>query len=181
MTPVGPTCGLIPHLNPLQATKALPVRTDAPILKEAGERIVNFIVPGLGSSIFGSHAKVQPFQVDGKWVYVLAIRNEDGSRCILNFDAKWKGGKQFRPYFLGVPAELRATMQAQRKGDKKWGSDSNRGNQFKHGDTVVLDGSKNYLAEHGFDAGAVLAKNPHACVVFLEDGLSFEWFLESLK
>jgi hypothetical protein len=167
------------------AATALPCAT-APAqtedaLKQGGERIVNFAVPGLGSSIFGSHAKVQPYQIDGKWVYALAIRNESGSRCTLNFDAKWNGERRFRVYFLGVPSELRATMQAQRKGDKKWGPDSNRGPQFKHRDLVVIDGGRNYLAERGFDAGQVLSHYQNACVVFLEEGLEFDRFLESLK
>lgn len=161
---------------------ALPARAQAEeALQKAGEKIVNFVVPGAGTSIFTSHPKVQPYKVHGKFVYALAIRNEKGSRCTLNFDAKWKGSRRFRAYFLGVPAIQRATMQVQRKGDKKWGSDSNRGKQFKHRDLVVLDGGRNYLAERGFDAGAVLRSNKYACVVFLEEGLSFEQFLKSLE
>lgn len=150
-------------------------------LKQAAEKITNYVVPGLGSSLFTSHAKVAPYQIDGKWVYALAIRDEGGSRCTLNFDAKWKDQRRFKAYILGVTPEVRATMQFQRKGDKKMGSDSNRGPTFKHGDTVVLDGGRNYLAQRGFEAGPLLANHPNVCVVFIEEGLSFERFLEAMR
>lgn len=161
-------------------TPALARQPEA-VLKDAGEKIVNFAVPGLGSSIFGSHSKVQPYQVDGKWVYALALRDEKGSRCTLNFDAKWKGEKKFKAYVLGVGPEVRATMQFQRKGDKKWGEDSNRGPAFKHGDVVVIDGGKNYLAQRGFETADILKSSKHVAIVFLEDGLSFEKFMDAMR
>lgn len=150
-------------------------------LKKAGEEIVNFAVPGLGSSIFGSHSKIPPYQINGKWVYALPLVDEDGSRCTLNFDAKWKEPTKFTVYILGVTPEVRATMQFQRKGDKKWSSDSDRGPVFKHGDVVVLDGGKNYLAQRGFGAGDVLRDFNHVAVVFLQEGLSFDEFIKQME
>lgn len=150
-------------------------------LKGIGERIGNAVVPGIGSKIIGDHGKVTPFQIDGKWVYALKLRDEDGSRCTLNFDAKWNGPKTFNAYLVAVPAESRLSIMFQRKGDKKWNSDSNRGSVFKHGDTVQLDGSKNYLAERNRSVGEILKDNPNAVVLLVEDGLSLSRVLESIK
>jgi len=149
-------------------------------LRDAGEKIVDFVAPGVGSKLFGDHPNIHPYQVDGKWVYAIPIRDEDGSRCTHNFDAKWEGARNFQVFVLGVAPERRAAMQFQRKGDKSWSSDSNRGAQFRHGESVVIDGGKNYLAERDFAAGDVLRDQPHACVLFLEDGLSFDSFRKTL-
>lgn len=150
-------------------------------LEKVGEKIVNFAVPGLGTSMFTRHAKVPPWKVEGKWVYALALRDEGGSRCTHDFDAKWKGKKRFRAYVLVADPNVRATIAWQRKGNKKWGPDSNRGPIQRHRDWVELDGGRNYLADRGFGAGDVLRTYPHACVVFLEEGLSFERFQKSLN
>lgn len=131
-----------------------------------------------GGSIFGWHQKVEVIKIGDKHAYILDLRNEKGSRSTLDFSAPWGGeDRYFTAYILGVDPHVRATMSFQRKGNKKPGSDSNRGSQFRHGDRVVINGSRNYLAQRNFDWSDELDRTfPAASVLFLEDGLTIEQF-----
>lgn len=179
MLPSLAAAGLILSISVASIASAAPRTPDvarASVLKRSVDDVLK-----IGKSILGSHGKVTPFQIDKQWVYPLALRNEKGSRSTLNFDAKWKGEREFVVYIMNVDPGVRTGMAFQRKGDKKWSSDSNRGKQFRHRDTIVIDGSKNYLAERNFDAGDVLKEHPNAIVLLVEKGLSLEKVQEKFK
>jgi len=140
---------------------------------------VDEVVPFDFGSPFGDHPDVDGFKIKGKWVYVLDLKNEDGSRATNNFDQHWDGGtRKFKVYVAGVDNRaLRARMAFQRKGDKDVWGDSDRGGQFRHNSTTHIDGGDNYLAQRNFDwTDELEAQYPYAMVIFLEDGLSYDEF-----
>jgi len=124
-------------------------------------------------SPFGRHPNIAPIKIGDKDVYVLELFGDDG-RASNNFSVD--GQKNFKLYVMNVSPADRLRMKFQRKGDKQWNEDSNRGPQLYHSKTVdwTMEGGNNYLAARGFSANQVLAKNPDAVVLLVQDGLSID-------
>lgn len=141
-----------------------------------------------GGSIFGWHEKVEVIKIGDKHAFLLDLRNEDGSRCTLDFSAPWgKEDRFFKVYFLGVDPHVRAMMSFQRKGNKKatdnfMGSDSDRGSRFRHGDRIMISGSRNYLAQRNLGWSDEMDRAyPVGSMLFLEDGLTIEQFYDKFS
>jgi hypothetical protein len=143
-----------------------------------GNELIGWL-PGLGS-IFSRHPTVPAVMINNKPVYLLELGNESGSRASFNFNVDGRDVGNYTCYILNVSDHDRNSMQFQRKGDKSWAPDTNRGPVFGHGSTVWLDGGGNYLAERGFGTGEVLGRNPRAAVLFLPQGLELESVLRAL-
>lgn len=122
--------------------------------------------------MFAKRATAVSFQIDEKWVYAVPLQRSRESRTSVNFDAKWKGERKFKVYLVNIDRVQRSACAFQRKGDKKWRPDSNRGKVFRHDSTVTLDGKNNYLAIRGLATKDLKQKDPF--VLFVEVGLSVE-------
>jgi hypothetical protein len=127
-------------------------------------------------SPFGRHPEVPPIQIDGKYVYILDLIP---GRVTNNFHAKWDGVRTFHVHSDGLSLGTRMKAAFQRKGDKQHWEDSNRGPQFKIGDTIAVDGRYNYLADRNFTWGdRQESEYPDAMIILAEEGLTMERICE---
>lgn len=133
-----------------------------------------FKVAGLPSP-FGRHEAVEPIQINGKYVYILDLVDHDGSRCTASFHAKWEGERKFKVLSEGLPMAFKMKAAWQRKGDKQRKPDTDRGDSFKLGDTIVIDGTYNYLAQRGEGwTSERESENPDAMLILAEEGVTLE-------
>lgn len=145
------------------------------------DRAFNILGRHSARALFADDSRITPYKVGEKWVYLVPIRDRDGSRCTNNFDARWDGQRKFEFYVVRPKVEKDSVvLKFQRKGDKSWASDSNRGPVFEHRDDVVIEGTKNYLAQRKFDAADLVRDDKRPCVVFIEKGLSLDDWVKDL-